>query len=222
MFVALVRKHGLVPKSRDAGDRRVVLDAAAQPRPDGRAAAGGPRPAGPCRGRRVGRRPARPQGGDAARRSTGCCSLHLGTPPESVSWQWTDKDKGFHRDEHDHPAGVRRSGTSTSTWTTTSAWSTTRDPPVPVGHVFTVEHLGNVVSGTAGHLSQRRDVADQATALGSRSSAATPVWFGCDVGQMMEKEEGVWDARLFDYDGVYDIAHRVRQGRSARCTARPR
>ena len=31
-----------------------------------------------------------------------------------------------------------------------------------------------------------------------------PVWFGCDVGKMMQRELGIWDARLFDYEGVYD------------------
>jgi bleomycin hydrolase len=31
-----------------------------------------------------------------------------------------------------------------------------------------------------------------------------PVWFGCDTGQMANGHLGVWDARLYDYDAVYD------------------
>ena len=34
--------------------------------------------------------------------------------------------------------------------------------------------------------------------------AGEPVWFGCDVSQMMERESGVWDAALFDFEGIYD------------------
>ena len=37
--------------------------------------------------------------GDTLRIVHRMLSLHLGTPPETVSWQWTDKDKNFHRDE---------------------------------------------------------------------------------------------------------------------------
>ena len=33
-----------------------------------------------------------------------------------------------------------------------------------------------------------------------------PVWFGCDVGKMLRRETGLWDAQLFDYASVYDTA----------------
>ena len=31
-----------------------------------------------------------------------------------------------------------------------------------------------------------------------------PVWFGCDVGKMMRRDLGIWDAELFDYEALYD------------------
>jgi bleomycin hydrolase len=31
-----------------------------------------------------------------------------------------------------------------------------------------------------------------------------PVWFGCDCGPQMDRELGLWDAHLFNYEGVYD------------------
>ena len=33
-----------------------------------------------------------------------------------------------------------------------------------------------------------------------------PVWFGCDVGKMLRRDTGIWDAQLFDYASVYDTA----------------
>jgi len=42
-----------------------------------------------------------------------------------------------------------------------------------------------------------------------------PVWMGCDVGKMMRRDLGLWDANLFNYEGVYqtrfehDKAHRL-------------
>jgi len=30
-----------------------------------------------------------------------------------------------------------------------------------------------------------------------------PVWMGCDTGKQNERNLGLWDAHLYDYDGVY-------------------
>jgi bleomycin hydrolase len=30
-----------------------------------------------------------------------------------------------------------------------------------------------------------------------------PVWFGCDVEQMFDAEQGLWDASLYSYDELY-------------------
>ena len=31
-----------------------------------------------------------------------------------------------------------------------------------------------------------------------------PVWFGCDTGKMSNTKLGMWDAALYDYNGIYD------------------
>lgn len=33
-----------------------------------------------------------------------------------------------------------------------------------------------------------------------------PVWFGCDVGKMRNNDLGIWDARLYDLESVYDVS----------------
>jgi bleomycin hydrolase len=32
-----------------------------------------------------------------------------------------------------------------------------------------------------------------------------PVWMGCDVGKQMEREKGLWDANLFEYEDLYGV-----------------
>ncbi len=89
-----------------AGDAELV-----QHRPDELGAA---QPAAP--GRQVAARGSRAGVQDAARAEKAevlrvvyrVLCIHLGTPPERFDWQWTDKDKEFHRDGDAHPAGVRR------------------------------------------------------------------------------------------------------------------
>src|ERR1700744_6501119 len=95
MFAALVAKHGLVPKtqmpetqsSSNTGRMNSILRY--QLRQGARAV-----------------RAAAAQGTDAARAAKAevmqvihrILCIHLGTPPERFDWQWTDKDKKFHRD----------------------------------------------------------------------------------------------------------------------------
>ena len=95
MFVALVAKHGLVPKgympetqsSSNTGRMNWVLR---------------------CQLRQGARtvRAATAEGLEAARAAKAeimqdvyrILCIHLGTPPERFDWQWTDKDREFHRD----------------------------------------------------------------------------------------------------------------------------
>src|SRR5580658_3574383 len=95
MFVAIVRKHGLVPKafmpetqsSSSTGRMNSVLRNLLH------------------QGAKS-LREATAQGPDAARAVKSdildvvyrVLCIHLGTPPEQIDWQWTDKDKEFHRD----------------------------------------------------------------------------------------------------------------------------
>src|SRR3954447_11817754 len=93
MFIAVVRKHGLVPKS--AMPESESSSATAQMNDILRKLL------------RQGARDLRALDGDEARRDRKgeilatvhrVLSIHLGTPPQKFLWQWKDSDKGFHRD----------------------------------------------------------------------------------------------------------------------------
>jgi len=72
----------------------------------------------------------------------------------------------------------------------------------PFGRTFTVAYLGNVVGGEPIRylnvdIELMKDIAMH-TLLDDE-----PVWFGCDTGKQSSKELGLWDSRLFDYEGIY-------------------
>ena len=201
MFVALVRKHGLVPKvtmpetfsssntSRMNATLSRVLRRAAR---DLRAAAESGDSADDLR--------------EAKERVLTVVhrilSMHLGTPPERFLWQWSDKEREFHRDGWLTP---QEFATKYVTLPIEDFVCLVHDPreTSPIGRTFTVEFLGNVVdSPPVIYLNVEMDLMKRLamdTIVGGE-----PVWFGCDVGQMMNGELGIWDARLFDYEGVYD------------------
>jgi bleomycin hydrolase len=133
-------------------------------------------------------------------------SLHLGTPPASFSWQWRDSDKAFHRDGELTP---REFAARYVTLPIDDYVCIVHDPrpSSPFGRTFTVEHLGNVVGAPqVVYLNVEMPLMKQLAAealVGSEGRPAEPVWFGCDVGQMLDGDLGLWHATLYDYDALY-------------------
>ena len=199
MFVALVGKHGLVPKSampetKSSADtdqmnavlRRVLREGAKDVRA------------------------LQPRGTEAMRTrkqeilavAHRVLTMHLGTPPEQFDWQWTDKDRAFHRDGVMTPAEFARKYVSLPLDEFVCLVHDPRETS-PAGRTFTVEYLGNVVDGDR-VVYLNVDVATMKQIAKQTVVAGEPVWFGCDVDQMMRNDLGVWDARLYDYASLYD------------------
>ena len=198
MFIALVDKHGLVPKafmpetqsSGDTGRMNAALRAL-------------------LRQGAKSVREAAEHGTDAARAEKAeilrvvyrVLCIHLGTPPEEFDWQWTDKDREFHRDGVLTPREFAARYVDLPVDEYVCLVHDPR-PSSPAGRTFTVEYLGNVLGAppvTYLNVDMRlmKDIAAKALQGGE------PVWFGCDVGKMMSNEYGLWDARLFDLPSVY-------------------
>jgi bleomycin hydrolase len=201
MFAALVAKHGLVPKaqmpetqsSSNTGRMNSILRY--QLRQGARAV-----------------RAATAQGADAARAAKGevmqvvyrILAIHLGIPPERFDWQWTDKDKKFHRDGVITPREFAAKYVDLPVSDYVCLVNDPR-PSSPLEATFTVDYLGNVVGGPpVTYLNVEvqliKDIA-AATIQGGE-----PVWFGCDVGKMMSNDYAYWDAELYDLPSVYNAA----------------
>lgn len=199
MFAALVAKHGLVPKgympetqsSSNTGKMNSMLRY--QLRQGARTV-----------------RAATADGPEAARAAKAeimqviyrILCIHLGTPPERFDWQWTDKDKNFHRDGVLTPREFAAKYVDLPVDDYVCLVNDPR-PTSPVGRTFTVEYLGNVIGGPRVtylnvDIQLIKDIA-AATIQGGE-----PVWFGCDVGKQMSGEYAFWDANLYDLPSVYN------------------
>jgi bleomycin hydrolase len=201
MFVAIVAKHGLVPKqfmpetnsSSSTGTMNSVLRSLLR---QGAQAV----------------RAGLAHGADAARQEKAeilkvifrVLSIHLGTPPERFDWQWTDKDRKFHRDGVLTPQEFAAKYVELPIEDYVCLVHDPR-PSSPIGRTFTVEYLGNVLGGApVTYLNVEMPLMKKIAA--STLEHGEPVWFGCDVGQMMSNEYGLWDAQLYDLPSVYDTS----------------
>jgi bleomycin hydrolase len=131
-------------------------------------------------------------------------AIHLGTPPTTVDWQWLDKDRTFHRDGILTPQEFAARYITLPLDEYVCLVHDPRDTS-PYGRTFTVEYLGNVWEGGITRylnvdIDLLKDIARRTLLDGE------PVWFGCDVGKMLRRDMGLWDTGLFDYASVYDTA----------------
>jgi len=127
--------------------------------------------------------------------------IHLGTPPERFDWQWTDKDKQFHRDGVLTPQEFAAKYVDLPLDDYVCLVHDPR-PTSPVGSTFTVEYLGNVIGGPP-VIYLNVDMSVIKGIAAKTLQGGEPVWFGCDVGKMMSNDYGIWDADLFDLPSVY-------------------
>ena len=127
--------------------------------------------------------------------------IHLGTPPSSFFWQWKDRDGRFHRDGEITPQEFARRYVTTPYEDYVCLVHDPRESS-RLGSTYTIGYLGNVVGGSpVKYLNVDIELMKRVT-LDSLLDDQ-PVWMGCDVGKQMHREQGVWDADLFDYAAVY-------------------
>ena len=128
-------------------------------------------------------------------------SVHLGEPPAEFYWQWRDKDKNFHRDGAITPRQFFDRYVNLDL----DEYLCLIHCPMestPYHKLYTVDLLGNVVGGEiVRYVNVPMETLKAATA--SQVSQGDPVWFGCDVGKNMDRDLGLMDLELFDYEGLY-------------------
>ncbi|TET80837.1 aminopeptidase [candidate division TA06 bacterium] len=128
-------------------------------------------------------------------------TIHLGRPPQSFLWEWRDKDKEFHRHGDITPQKFFKEFVGFDMDDMVCLINApTKDKPYD--KLYTVQYLGNVAGGEiVRYLNVPMEVLKKATAAMIADDRA--VWFGCDVGKMMERKMGILDNELYDYELVF-------------------
>ena len=148
-------------------------------------------------------------------------TIHLGEPPVSFDWEWTDKDDEFHRDGEITPVEFWKKYVGSADLESYLCLVDDPRKEHPKGRKIAIEHLGNVVGGDA---TEYLNVPNQFMKDCVRRvlvEQGIPVWFGAECGPMMDREAGAWATDLFEYDRVYGVRfdlskeQRVRFGDSA-------
>ncbi|KFJ05214.1 C1 family peptidase [Bifidobacterium subtile] len=147
-------------------------------------------------------------------------TIHLGEPPKSFDWEWTDKDGTFHRDGEITPVEFWNKYINAGF---EDYVCLVDDPRAehPKGRKIGIEHLGNVAGGDPTEYLNVPNQFMKDCARKIMTEQGIPVWFGADCHPMMDRDNGAWATDLFEYGSVYDFdfdldkEQRVRFGDSA-------
>lgn len=128
----------------------------------------------------------------------------LGFPPEKFNLEYRTEDKKFHRDKNLTPIEFFKKYVDIDIDNYVSVINAPTDDK-PFGKTYTIKYLGNVKGG--------RDILYLNVDIETMKSLAImqlkdhePVWFGCDVGKMMDRESGIMDTNLYDFDSVFNTS----------------
>ncbi|XP_025040027.1 bleomycin hydrolase-like [Pelodiscus sinensis] len=133
-------------------------------------------------------------------------SISMGSPPETFSWEFRDKEKNYHKigpvtplqfyQEHIKPL-----------FNMEDKICLVNDPRPqnPYNKLYTVEYLGNMVGGRKTlYNNQPVDLLKKMAAASIKDGEA--VWFGCDVGKHFHSRLGILDMQAFDHELVFGVS----------------
>jgi bleomycin hydrolase len=134
----------------------------------------------------------------------------LGEPTEEFNFEYKDKDGEFYRDSGLTPKEFYNKYSKVKMTDYVSIINApTSDKPFD--QTYTVEFLGNVKEGQQIHylnlpIDKLIDYTKEQLKNGE------PVWFGCDVGQWSDRDLGIMDTDLFNYEGLLDTKFSLNKG----------
>jgi bleomycin hydrolase len=131
-------------------------------------------------------------------------AIHLGEPPQSFYWQWRDKEKNFHRDGEITPQEFYKRYVSVDL----SDYVCLIHCPQKskqFHECYTIRYLGNVMGGEIiRYLNVELDIIKNAAVQQLLSGES--VWFGSDVGHAFDRELGIFDVNIYDFESVFETS----------------
>ncbi len=135
---------------------------------------------------------------------------NLGAPPKSFDFEYKDKDGNFHAERNLNPKSFLEKYVKINLDDYVSLINAPTDDK-PMNRTYTVRFLASVKDGRpVVYLNLPIDELRR-VAL-AQLEDKEPVWFGCDVGKMLDRDGGIMDTELYDYAGTLGVDFAMSKG----------
>jgi len=144
--------------------------------------------------------------------------IHLGSPPKIFDWKIKDKKKKLYTFDNLTPQKFFNKHVKLDLNELVCLIHCPMSDK-KYNRVYSVKYLGNVVGGNPiRYLNIEISILKKATIESLKNN--DPVWFGCDVSKYLHRSHGIMDTKLFDFELFYgtsfdlDKASRLEYGES--------
>lgn len=145
-------------------------------------------------------------------------SICLGIPPQTFTWEYTDKAKKYNRVGPITALQFYEDYVRKADVFNMDAMVCLVSDPRPqnsYGKLYTIDCLGNVVGGEiTNYNNQPIDTLMEVTVASIK--AGQPVWFGCDVSKRYAMKPGVEDLYVHDFRTLFDVDVQVELNKAQR------
>ncbi|XP_072834760.1 bleomycin hydrolase [Pogona vitticeps] len=133
-------------------------------------------------------------------------TICLGSPPETFTWEFYDKEKNYHRIGPISPLQFYKEHVK-PVFNMEDKICLVNDPRPKNEYyrLYTVEYLGNMVGGRKTlYNNQPIELLKKVAASSIRDGEA--VWFGCDVGKYFNSKLGINDMNIYNHKLVFGVS----------------
>ena len=133
--------------------------------------------------------------------------MFLGNPPTNFDWSIKDKNNKFTRFNNLDPLDIYHKFTKVKLKNKVCLIHAPMSNK-KMNELYTIDFLGNVVGGNIiKYANVEINELKKAAIKSIKNDEA--VWFGCDVGKMFNKELGIMDMDLYDYEKLFDTKFKM-------------
>ena len=133
--------------------------------------------------------------------------MFLGNPPIKFDWSIKDKNNKFTRFNNVDPLDFYHKFTKVKLKNKVCLIHAPMSNK-KMNELYTIDFLGNVVGGNIiKYANVEINELKKAAIKSIKNNEA--VWFGCDVGKMFNRELGIMDMNLYDYEKLFDTKFKM-------------
>lgn len=130
-------------------------------------------------------------------------SICLGNPPETFDFEYVDNDKNYHVDRNLTPRQFYDKYVGKDLDNIVSILNAPNEAK-PYNKTYLISHAGSVVEGKpVKFLNLTMD--EMKAALIKQLQNNELAWFTCDCGQFINRQEGIWDTAMYDYETPFSL-----------------
>ena len=133
--------------------------------------------------------------------------MFLGNPPQTFDWSIKDKNNKFKRFVNIDPLTFYKKFTKIKLRNKLCLINAPMYNK-KMNELYTVEYLGNVIDGDIIKYANVEIKELKKAAINSLKNDEA-VWFGCDVGKMFNRDFGIMDMKLYDYEKLFNTSFKM-------------